>query len=365
MRVLVWQWGRHGAGPHYAASLAAALRQVPGTEALLSLSRGAEIMAGPDAPPCALPVSTYAGVAGLLWRVMTAPFALLPLVRRLRRLRPDVALCAMTAPLDLLMAWALRLAGIPFVVAVHDATVHPGDGFPLQMMLQTMLVRRADALMALSGHVARLLEAQGLVRGRQLIMTSLPPFVFGPPPAAPGAHNGKRRLLCFGRLLPYKGLDLLEEALRLIAERYQGEVPAFEVRIAGSGPESATLDALRRLPGVQVKNRWVPDAEVGGMLAWADVLVLSHREASQSGVAAAAIAAGRWVVATRVGGLAEQLADEKLARLCDTTGPSLAAALEALLPALPPWPGGADPVAAWRRVATDMVQQLGAAREIA
>ena len=101
--------------------------------------------------------------------------------------------------------------------------------------------------------------------------------------------------------------------------------------MVGSGPESEALDALRRLPGVRVENRWVPEHEVGALLAWADALVLSHTEASQSGVAAAAIAARRWVVATRVGGITEQLAGEPLARLCDPTPASLAAALRGLL----------------------------------
>ena len=154
------------------------------------------------------------------------------------------------------------------------------------------------------------------------------------------AHGGAVRLLSFGRLLPYKGLDLLAEALQRVG-------PArMEVRVVGSGPESPVLDALRRLPGVTVENRWVPEGEVGALLGWADALVLSHREASQSGVAAAALAAGRWVVATRVGGIAEQLAGAACARLCEPDAGSLAAAIERLVDD-PPIAAG-EPDAAWR-----------------
>ena len=102
-----------------------------------------------------------------------------------------------------------------------------------------------------------------------------------------------------------------------MALRVLGPRPDMEVRVVGNGPESPVLDALRGLPNVTVENRWVPEAEVGKIIEWADALVLSHREASQSGAAAAAIAAGRWVVATRVGGIIEQLRDQSLARLCD------------------------------------------------
>jgi glycosyltransferase involved in cell wall biosynthesis len=180
--------------------------------------------------------------------------------------------------------------------------------------------------------------------------------VFGPPPPPPRAHGGKLRLLSFGRLLPYKGLDLLAAALATLGSR-----PDFEVRVVGSGPESAALDALRRLPGVSVENRWVPEGEVGRLLAWADALVLSHTEASQSGVAAAAVAARRWVVATRVGGIAEQLEHEPLARLCDPTPASLSEAILRLLEAPPAVPPAADPRAAWRRTTADLVDRIGVA----
>jgi len=96
------------------------------------------------------------------------------------------------------------------------------------------------------------------------------------------------------------------------------------------------------------------------VLAWSDALVLSHREASQSGVAAAALAAGRWVVATRIGGMAEQLKDEALARLCDPTPESLATALRGLLDSPPPPSTPADPRAAWRDIAAALVRDIGA-----
>jgi len=180
-------------------------------------------------------------------------------------------------------------------------------------------------------------------------------MTFGPQPLPPRAHGGPLRLLSFGRLLPYKGLDLLAGALRLLGPR-----PDLEVRVVGSGPESEVLGALRRLPGVTVENRWVPEGEVGQMFAWADALVLSHREASQSGVAAEAIAAGRWVVATRVGGIAEQLRDEPMAQLCDPTPESLAAALRRLLDRAPVVAAepGVDPSRQWREVAEGLVRQI-------
>ena len=326
MRLLIWQWGRRGAGPRFAMELAAALRGVRGVDPVLSLSRQAEIMEAGIAR-CDLPVNTYRGAIGWAARLMAAPLLVRPLTRRLRALKLDVAVCAMPGPLDLLMAAALRRAGVPFAVVVHDADLHPGETLRLQAAFQRRLVRQAGALVALSAHVAQRLEEQAAVGDRPLLSVGLSSFAFGPPPPPPGGHGGKLRLLSFGRLLPYKGLDLLQAALERLG------LGGLEVRVVGLGPESPVLAALRALPGVTVENRWVPETELGDLLAWADAVVLSHREASQSGVAAAAIAARRWIIATRVGGLVEQLENEPLARLCAPDAQSLALAIGSLLTA--------------------------------
>jgi glycosyltransferase involved in cell wall biosynthesis len=358
-RVLVWQWGRFGGAPRFAAQLTEGLAELPGAEVFLSLSRGAEILRGHEPPRCDLLVDTYASLAGFLGRVATAPFALPGLLRQVRELRPDLAICAQPGPLDLLMAAALHRLKIPFVVVVHDADAHPGDGFPMQMGLQRALCRRANAVASLTAHVGNRLIEQQLAGtpGRPLIRLWHPPirYTFAPRhDAAPGTF----RLLSFGRLLPYKGLDLLADSLKLLGSR-----PDLIVRVVGSGPESRELSDLRAIPGVTVENRWVPEDEVGALFSWADAVVLPYREASQSGVAAVALAANRYVIATNVGGLAEQLDGEKLAILCEPNALSLANGLRRVLekpPCVkPPPPSLAE--GGWREIARSLLEQTSAA----
>jgi glycosyltransferase involved in cell wall biosynthesis len=360
MRVLVWQLGRLGAGPRFGACLAEALRDRPGIEVTLSLSRDAEIMIGPNPPLCEMPVRTYRSTASFLLRLVTAPLALPSLLVRLRRFMPDLAICAMPGPLDVLMAVALRLLGTRLVVVVHDADAHPGDGFPLQMKLQRLLCRFAGGLAVLCTHVGTRLRQQGLAgRPRQkLIAFEHPPLAFDAPALAPEVRRaeGPRRLLCFGRLLPYKGLDLLAGALASLPPQV-----AICVRVVGSGGESRALDELRACRGVTVENRWVPETEIGGLLAWSDAVILPYREASQSGVAAAALAAGKQVIATRVGGLREQLAGAPRVVLCEPDSESLARAIclwletpeQATLPI--------DAPAAWRQAVSDLLLAIGTA----
>jgi glycosyltransferase involved in cell wall biosynthesis len=229
------------------------------------------------------------------------------------------------------------------------------------MWLQRALCRRAAAVGALTSHVGDRLRAQGLAgtRTRPLLLLSHPPVAFDVPPRSACSTDDTLRLLSFGRLLPYKGLDLLAEALARLGPR-----PGLVVRVVGSGPESATLAALRALPGVTVENRWVPEDEVGCLLGWSDALVLPYREASQSGVAAAAIAAGRRVLATRVGGLEEQLAGAPGTILCEPDAESLLAGLQTLLNASPnpTSPPPVDPREAWRGLAASLIRQMEALR---
>lgn len=323
----------------------------------LSLCRDAEILAGAKPPRCEMPVRTYTGKASFLLRMALAPLALPFLLLRLYRMKPDLAICAMFGPLDPLMAIALRLLGTRLVIVVHDADSHPGDGFPGQMLLQRLVCRIAGGLAVLSEHVGTRLLQQSLAgdKGRKLIPFQHPPFAFDMPPRTE-RQAGARHLLCFGRLLSYKGLDLLAEALAVIPAATE-----LVVRVVGCGPEAPALDALRTCPNVTVENRWVPEAEIGALLAWSDALILPYREASQSGVAATALAAGRPVIATRVGGLTEQLSTVPQAVLCDPDADSLARAIGLWMHAAPPVVPPADAEAAWRDAASNLLQAIAAA----
>ena len=324
MRVLVWQWGRRGAMPRIAAELAAGFSALPDTEALLSLSTGAELLRLDAAPVNDLPVATYQGLPGCLLRLAMLPILLVRLWRALRRLAPDLAICVDPGPLDPAMALALRLCRVRFLLIVHERTAHPGDERVGRGVLAWVMRSLASGLVTLSSHVAHQIATSHPTR--PILCASLPRLSLGPPGPPPRAHGGRLRLLFFGRLRPYKGLGLLAETLPRIAEACR-----YDMRVVGQGPETAELAGLRSLPHVTLENRWVAEGEIARLLAWADALVLPYLDASQSGVAACALAAGRFVVATDVGGLREQLGGEGLARLCPPTSTALAAALESLV----------------------------------
>jgi hypothetical protein len=85
---------------------------------------------------------------------------------------------------------------------------------------------------------------------------------------------------------------------------------------------------------------------------------MPYREASQSGIAAAAVGAGRWTIVTRVGGLQEQLQDEPLALFCEPRAESLAAAICDLCAVKPQMPDRALPATAWHNLAETLVARI-------
>lgn len=83
---------------------------------------------------------------------------------------------------------------------------------------------------------------------------------------------------------------------------------AVEAGVFGEGAlgqSAARLEAL----GAEVVNRWLTETEIGAFLPRYHALVLSHIEASQSGVVAIAFGAELPIIATPVGGLIEQVQD--------------------------------------------------------
>jgi glycosyltransferase involved in cell wall biosynthesis len=160
------------------------------------------------------------------------------------------------------------------------------------------------------------------------------------PPAPLDRREARRTLglpedapvaLFFGLIRPYKGVDLLLEALDLLPDR---DAPPWHTWIAGEcyGGED-TLRArharLRHPDRVHLELRYLANDEVALRMAAADVVVLPYRHATQSGIVQVAYACRRPVITTRVGGLPEVVDDGVSGLLVAPEDPgALAAALQ-------------------------------------
>lgn len=133
-------------------------------------------------------------------------------------------------------------------------------------------------------------------------------------------------LLFFGRIEPYKGLDVLLDALKLVNGRGRN----VQLIVAGAG-RLGDDRGVASDPNVTLVHRFVPDEEVRKVFERADVVVLPYRSATQSGVIPMAYAFGKPVISTRVGALNDVVVEGKTGLLVKPGDPAaLADAIEHL-----------------------------------
>jgi glycosyltransferase involved in cell wall biosynthesis len=147
--------------------------------------------------------------------------------------------------------------------------------------------------------------------------------------SALGAGADDTVLLALAALVRRKGLDVLLKALALIAG--QGLRPI--VWIAGDGPEGAALARQVERLGLGGNVRLLGRrSDAADLLAACDVFVLPSRREGLGVSALEAMAAGRPVVASAVGGLSYSVVEGRTGLLVPPENPrALAAALARLL----------------------------------
>jgi glycosyltransferase involved in cell wall biosynthesis len=184
---------------------------------------------------------------------------------------------------------------------------------------------RAETILANSSYVAAHVPPARRAR-TVLIPNPVDPLFFEPP----GAASQAGRVTFVGRLIPRKAADVLLRALPLVRRA----APAAHLRLVGprDDPGYATeLELLGRAAGPPGAVTFVGarhGASLRAEYAAAAVVALPSREENAPIAIAEAMAVGRPVVATRVGGVADLVADGTTGRLCapDDVG-GLAAAL--------------------------------------
>ena len=219
----------------------------------------------------------------------------------LARERPEAVYAHYLVPTGLIALLAARIAGAPAVVTAHGQDVENARTNPLLGTLTRLVLRRSAAVIAVSGYLAEQLPAGA--RRVEVIDCGVDGDRFQPAPRAAGAGP---RYVFVGSLSERKNPRRLLAAF--------GELGEGSLAIVGGGPLEAELRSAAP-PSTRFLGRLTPDG-VRDALAAADVLVAPSLVEPQGQVVLEAMACGRPVVATRVGGPAE-LVDERCGVLVD------------------------------------------------
>jgi glycosyltransferase involved in cell wall biosynthesis len=177
---------------------------------------------------------------------------------------------------------------------VHDPQIHSGDTISTPP-LAIRLISRASEL----GAACVIVHSERLFDQIRPLLRRLPTGVIPlgiEMEATPTAVPSERRLLLFGRLFAYKGVDTALDAFALLPEEFSD----VTLLIAGRGP---LAELARGRQKVQVLEDYIPDSEVAAMIDQARLVLLPYRDATQSGVGLLAVAHGVPCLVTRTGGL--------------------------------------------------------------
>jgi glycosyltransferase involved in cell wall biosynthesis len=187
------------------------------------------------------------------------------------------------------VACLLRARRTPVVVTQHADSRHSA-----YRPLTRLVLRRAAAVVVPSrAHLALSSELEGYESKVEVVPFGIDQTrweVVPPPP--PG---GTPRAIFIGRLVAYKGLDILLRALE--------RVPELRLDIVGSGPEGPRLRTLAQALEITDRVRWYgehPDEDLPRRMADADFLVLPSVTVEEMFglVVLEAMAAGRPVITT-------------------------------------------------------------------
>lgn len=235
----------------------------------------------------------------------------------------DVVLGTWAYPDGFAAVIAARLLGVPCVIKLHGSDINLIAKEPGPRKMTSWALPRAARIVAVSRALADEVVAMGVERERvAIVMNGVDGELF-----RPRDRNAAREqlglppgplALYVGNLKPEKGVLDLGKAWAAVLRR----VPDATLVVVGDGPLQGELKAMTDPLGERVRLIARQPLElVPAYMAAAEILVLPSHSEGTPNVVLEALASGRRVVATAVGGVPDLITNAKLGALVPPRDP--------------------------------------------
>lgn len=309
MKIVLLYLGRKGAGPEYALEMAKALSRKAEVMCIISTyvsNKHNWLSWAENSTSIKIKeIKTYNSTTEFILKSFNI-FIYLDAIRAINRFTPNMIYSPMSHP------WERFI--IPYckckltVQTIHDAVLHEGENSFRNKLGRFMLSYKSTKNIILSNSFKNYLINKGIKESDILV---IPHAVFKGYYFSENIiedYTFYNRFLFFGRIIKYKGLEVLLEAMKEIAQRVSG----VKLVLAGNGDITPYQTMVQECAdNLDLHIGWIEDNQVESFFKEIDFVVLPYTHASQSGVIPLAYAFGKPVVATCIGGIPEQVEEGK------------------------------------------------------
>ena len=204
------------------------------------------------------------------------------------------------------LARGCRRANIHVRILCHNVVDH--ETVAWKRALTKVFLKQGQSFLVQSPEEEKRLK--NFLPGAKVFMHPHPIYERFPSPEGKLPRRADLELLFFGFVRPYKGLDVLIDALGLLRNKSVHLTVVGEFW-GGRKELEGQIQQLGLQNRVELVPRYVTDQETAEYFARADVLVLPYRSATGSGVLGIAYYYGKPVIVSRVGGLADMVEENQ------------------------------------------------------
>jgi glycosyltransferase involved in cell wall biosynthesis len=258
----------------------------------------------------------------------------LDLIRWIRGIAPDILhVDDVDVSPRLALALAVSPKPCPVLVAIHDPEPHTGElRWRRKRLTRALAFPKCDGIVLhhSSGVESLRRRHPRLRRPVHVVRLATYDFLGFLDSSGPVELSADPSVLLFGRLTPYKGVEVLYAAARSASQHLEG----LRVIVAGrptSGYTPPEPPRLSRGGVIEPRYEHVPTKALGSLFRGSHIVACPYTDASQSGVVLTAFAFGVPAVVTDVGGMTDYVADGVNGRVVPPGDPAeLASTLVAL-----------------------------------
>jgi len=223
------------------------------------------------------------------------------LARAIQKINPNVIHC--NNFLNFNFTYFLYTNRIPKILTVHDPIPHSGESSKKHTAISQLNYKFFNNIILLNTSQT---EAYLINFGKtisNLFFSRLGSYSYFQIYNQSKYIKKRNQILFFGRISPYKGIEELCRAFRLVATEFTDA----KLIIAGSGEYDFNINPFLVSPNYVFLNRYIPNAELVQLIQESQFVVCPYKDATQSGVIMTSFALDQPVVATNVGGLKEMI----------------------------------------------------------